>query len=545
MSAFGELSTEQLMRNKICPALHFRGGDSRRIDIFLRAAFSVLVVAVLLFSVVDPIQGDDSRPARRKQKPEAPQRPVLIRLDEDIDYRRAFFVRSKLFAARQLGADLILVEIDTPVGVKRECLELAQLLRDIDWAYTVAYIPKSATGGPFLLSLGADELIGSPESRIGDVGELSNESQLFAIRIAPEQGLSKFIQSARELTVDSGRSADLVEAMIDKDVRVYQKTAPGARAEFRIQRDEADEAPRDIGEGWTLLVESEKEGRLVLNGERAAELGVLDALAASQQEVDRHLNVNVPYTEYRYSSVDEAAYWLNTPLITAVVIIVGLVALYIEISSPGVGLGGVIAGLCAFLFFWGRFLGGTSGILEVLIFLIGVVFLLMEIFVIPGWGISGLAGLILMVMSAVMAGQTFILPTTEREWNTLLTSLVVLLGSSLIVLVIAAFITRRLGAIPIFNRLVLAGPTGEMATLDKGKDDKAKPNHPSHPPVSVGDWGVSESVLRPAGRARFGRSIVYVVSDGSFVEKGVQVRVVQIEGTRIVVTEVEPRTERA
>jgi membrane-bound serine protease (ClpP class) len=505
----------------------------------------VLVGSLLLLVWVGSIRGDDPRPGLGKQRPDSPQRPVLIRLDEDIDYRRAFFVRSKLFAARQLGADLILVEVDTPVGVKRECLELAQLLRDIDWAYTVAYVPNSASGGPFLVSLGADELIGSPESRIGDVGELSNESQLFAIRIAPEQGLSKFIQSARQLSEDNGRPADLVEAMIDRDVRVFQKTSPGGRVDFRIERHQADEAPRDIGDGWTLLVESEKDGRLVLSGERAAELGVLDALADSQQAVDQHLNVNVPYTEYRYSSVDEAAYWLNTPLITSVLIIVGLVALYIEISSPGVGLGGVIAGLCAFLFFWGRYLGGTSGILEVLIFSIGVVFLLMEVFVIPGWGISGLAGLILMVMSAVMAGQNFIVPTTEREWNTLLTSLVVLLGSSLIVMVIAAFITRRLGSIPIFNRLVLAGPAGDTTSLGKDKDDKAKPNHPTHPPVSVGDWGVSESVLRPAGRARFGRTLVYVVSDGSFVEKGVQVRVVQIEGSRIVVTEVEPQSERS
>jgi membrane-bound serine protease (ClpP class) len=143
-----------------------------------------------------------------------------------------------------------------------------------------------------------------------------------------------------------------------------------------------------------------------------------------------------------------------------------------------------------------------------------------------------------MMVSAIMASQNFVLPSTDREWNTLLTSLAVLLGSTLAVLVLASYITRRLGSIPIFNRLVLVGPT-ESGSVEIDKAS-GKPIAPSYPIVSVGDWGVSESVLRPAGRARFGRNIIDVVSDGSFVEKGRQIRVIEIEGNRIVVTEVDP-----
>ena len=72
---------------------------------------------------------------------------------------------------------------------------------------------------------------------------------------------------------------------------------------------------------------------------------------------------------------------------------IGAVALYFELSAPGIGLGGLIAGLCFTLFFWSRFLGGTAGWLEVILVLAGAAFLAVEIFVLPGFGIAGITGL--------------------------------------------------------------------------------------------------------------------------------------------------------
>ena len=106
---------------------------------------------------------------------------------------------------------------------------------------------------------------------------------------------------------------------------------------------------------------------------------------------------------------------------------IGLVALYLELSAPGISVGGLIAGLCAVLFFWSRFLGGTSTWLEVLLFLAGTVFLVVEVFVIPGWGVSGLMGLVLILVSVVMASQEFVVPSTGRQWNQLVTTLLVIL----------------------------------------------------------------------------------------------------------------------
>jgi membrane-bound serine protease (ClpP class) len=86
--------------------------------------------------------------------------------------------------------------------------------------------------------------------------------------------------------------------------------------------------------------------------------------------------------------------------------------------------------------------------------------------------------------------------------------------------------------------MVLAVPQGTDVplTIDKAT---GKPLPQRHPVVSVGDWGIADSLLRPAGRARFGRNIVDVVSEGSLIEPGRQIRVIEIEGNRVVVMEIE------
>ncbi|MDG2014185.1 MAG: NfeD family protein, partial [Pirellulaceae bacterium] len=224
-------------------------------------------------------------------------------------------------------------------------------------------------------------------------------------------------------------------------------------------------------------------------------------------------------------------------------ILMGLMALYFELSAPGIGVGGLIAALCAALFFWSRFAGGTAGWLEVILFVAGITFLLMEVFVIPGFGVAGFAGLILLFVSIVMASQDFVIPQTSTQVDSLLTTLLVISVATSVFLIGAVFVSHKFGKIPILNRLSLAPPTKEVDT----KVDKAtgKPIPVSHPLVSVGDWGVAESLLRPAGRASFQGKSIDVVSDGTYLEPGAQVRVIEIAGNRIVVSEIEKNSGTA
>lgn len=146
-----------------------------------------------------------------------------------------------------------------------------------------------------------------------------------------------------------------------------------------------------------------------------------------------------------------------------------------------------------------------------------------------------------MVASAVLAGQTFVIPNTTNQLSILTASLLVVLGSGVAFIVALAFLSRHFGKLPLFGRLVLAPPTsGPSEPVSKDKASKeSSPAADQRFAPSAGDWGKAETPLRPAGKIRIGDELVDVVTDGAFIEKGRNVRVVEVAGNRVVVREVE------
>ena len=486
--------------------------------------------------------------AKLQQRAEEFHKPVVIRFDGEINLKTSKFLKNRIGRAKSVGADLLIVEINSPGGMAFESIELAELLRDIDWAYTIAYIPREAISGAALISLGCDEIILGPTGRIGDVGVIQFDSQVFAFRYVPAKVISVFARHAQDLASAKGRPKELAEAMVDKDVVVFQKKdAAEGRPVFKTVRLENEdqnalEAAKNSGldvEQWGLVEESGPQRFLTLNSTAAVRLGLADSVIESRESLLESMNATGAVVEYNLNMTDEIVYWLNTLLVTALLIIVGLIALYVEFSAPGIGAGGLVAGLCAALFFWSRFMGGTSGWLELILFFAGILFLIMEVFVIPGWGISGLMGLVMIFGSVLMASQEFVIPESGHQWSQMTSSLLVLSCSGCIVLIGAVLISRRLGTIPVFNRLILQRQPG-VTEIDGEQKGVGKPLPPVHPVVSIGDWGVTESLLRPAGRVLFAGQSFDVVSDGEFVEPGIQVRVLEISGNRIVVSRVDP-----
>jgi membrane-bound serine protease (ClpP class) len=236
--------------------------------------------------------------------------------------------------------------------------------------------------------------------------------------------------------------------------------------------------------------------------------------------------------------MDSLVYWLNHPLITVLLFVVGLVALYIELSAPGISLGGLVAGLCFTLFFWSRFLGGTAGWLELILFLAGLVFLAFELLVFPGFGVCGLAGIALISISLILASQDFVIPGTPRQLERFAISMMVLVGSFFLFLGAALFVTRHFGRFPVLNRLALENPT-EAWDRHPADDGKATSIPNTHFQAALGDLGIADSPLRPAGKAIFDDEYLDVVADGTFVDAGSMVRIVKMQGNRVVVRAVE------
>lgn len=502
------------------------------LDFFTLPRQLLLAVFFVFFSFPGLLNGQIDA---RNEKPAEFKKPFLIEFEGPIDAKLSKHFHRKLAVAKSAGADLIILEIESPGGLKSESLRIAESLRDVSWAYTVAYIPKRAISGAALVSLGCDEIIVGQNARFGDIGEIYWDPESFAYRLVTEKMNSELVPQARSLAKSKGRPPELAEAMIDKDMQVFRRPL-GDGWEYQNVR-VGDDSP---GDNWELIEES-KEGRfLTLEGPRMVEIGLANAFSDNREQIADYFGIDITETRVlRYTNSDYIADLLCTPWLTGLLIVVGLLAFYLELSAPGIGVGAIVAAFCAVLFFWSRFLGGTADWLEAILFLAGIAFLAMELFVIPGWGVSGFLGLVLMVVSIFMAGQDFVLPSNERQWAEFVTTALVILCSGCVVLIGAAFITKKIGSIPVFNRLVLQPEPDKSIATAQQKDESGKPIPTTHPLVSVGDWGKTESLLRPAGRAIFSGRSIDVISDGAFIEPETQIKVVDIQGNRIVVVEVE------
>ena len=499
----------------------------------LRLALLVLSAAVFFSPAV---RGDEKKPPRDFD------RGVIVRFEGPITSMREQYLYRKLDEAKSRGADLVIVEIDSPGGQLLESLAIAEKLGGLDWAYTVAYIPREALSGAAIAALGADEIVMAPKARMGDAGPIFLAED-FLFRHAPEKIRSDLARQMRDLAEAHGRPPALAEAMVDMDLVVYhvknQKT--GKETYLSDAEIEASENPGDW-EKIKPVLESREGHFLEVNGRRAVELGLAEATVSNREELARRYGVADDLPVLEATLVDMAVYILNRPLITGLLFVVGLVALYIEFSAPGISIGGLTAGLCFTLFFWSRFMGGTAGWLEVILFLAGLVFLGVELFVIPGFGVTGLTGFLLILASLVLASQRFVIPENAQQFHTFGISLVVILLSGAAFLIVGVILTWHLGTLPILGNLVLAAPQPD----ENDAIDEAAASAPSRNDIAahrdgiaVGDVGIADSPLRPAGRVRFGDGFADVVTEGSFIEAGSQVKILKIRGNCILVRQVQ------
>ena len=485
---------------------------------------------------------EPANPAAEAAQPNY-QQPVLIEFRGPIDRFQNQLFQRKLQAAKRMKADLVVIEIDSPGGTVDDSLEISETLSEVDWAHTVAYVPDKAVSGAALASLGCDEIIMRPQSRIGDAGVIVLEED-FLFHYADAKYISYVVSHARVLAESKGRSPELVEAMIDKDVLLFKKVGADGKLEFATRRVEELQRQKDNVAGndlkvvldpnvWTLVSASDENKFLIINGKEAVELGFAQGNVASRAELAERYQLTGEFTVLKKNTADVLSYWLNRPLITVLILAIAVIALLVELSAPGISVGGIISALCFAMFFWARFFAGTAGALELVLFALGVAFLLMEIFVIPGFGITGILGFLLLVSSLILASQDFIIPTNSRQFSTFGTGLMSIVGAGALVLIGGAVITRYMGRLPILSSLVLAPPnpaesSGRHRESDKSKSELPKPEHFPN----IGEWGIAESVLRPAGKANFGGETFDVVADG-FVDPRQAVRVVDITGNVI------------
>ncbi len=422
---------------------------------------------------------------------------------------------------REQDANFVCLWIDSPGGSLQGSLDLANYLADLNPAKvrTVAFVPAEARADAALIAMACDQLAMTPDAVLGGAG---------AVDLAPEEVLITRETVRDHLAPKKERNWSLIAALVDPDTRVFRYTHKLDGAVAYFCQSELDQQADPTA--WTRGEEVTTPGRsLRVKGDTAHELGLsqntVQDFAAVQQIYGIENELVVAEPGWAHFLVD----WLADPTLAWLLLLIGGAALYAELQSPGIGIGGFVAGVCFLLYFWSKHLGGTADWLEVLLFAAGVACILLEMFVLPGTAIFGLGGGLLIITSLVLASQTFVVPHNDYQLAQLRDSLVGLIAVFAGVVVVAVLIRRYLPYTPFFNHVMLEPPSGAELEDISHREALVNLDH------LLGHQGTTTTQLTPSGKARFGHELVDVIADGEVIAKGAQVTVVEVQGNRVVV----------
>ena len=335
------------------------------------------------------------------------------------------------------------------------------------------------------------------------------------------------VTAGREVWLVRNKETRELRYVLSRDFRGQVEIPPGLAS-----------APSNPKGKWELLKVVDAEGELLtMDPSRAVEYGFASAiikpgLTDPFGPLMERYNVTVPPTVMSDNWSETLVGFLTSVEVTAILLFVGLLCVYVEMHTPGFGVAAVGAIVCFAILFGSRYLVGMAAWWEIAMFVVGFVLIILEIFVIPGFGVAGILGIIFCVVSLLAmlvanAPDKLPIPETDLDWAAFARGVLALGLAVVASIVVGAFIARWLPKVPVAGRLVLAAPAAP-STLPVGAESPLVA-------INSGDVGVVAAICRPAGLVRFGDNLVDAVADGAFIPVGTTVKVIKIEGNRIVV----------
>ena len=460
---------------------------------------------------------------------------IQFNLPSFIDERSAQWLTLEMSnqVARE-KVNLIILNIEANQGEVDACLRIAQRLVEFDQdkVRTVAYVKEEAVGPVGLVALSCSHLIMAPDSRIGGRGGLDEDidDQGPELSEADLLELKPLVQAVAEK-----KQADwsLMMSMLDPNLTLTRYRQKDKQSELiRILSNEEFESLEDR-DTWVPL--------RPIGGARG-----IDAVSAERASIARTIaeDMGQIQTMYQLQSspatvqptvtdrwVEKLAQFLTSPFVAPWLLFGAMFFFSTEMSAPGLGLPGFLATLCFVLFFWSQSLGGNADWLEIIMFAVGVVFVFIEIFALPGFGIFGIGGLLMIIVSVVLASQSFLIPRTTQELAQIPYSLLPVLGAGFGVIAGAFAIRKILPNSPYLRRMMLE----PRQRIDTGLEAQSDPEAVVDWSYLAGEKGVTVTKLYPAGKARIAGRVYDVVSNGQLVDKGEDIFVLEAQGNRIVV----------
>jgi len=270
-----------------------------------------------------------------------------------------------------------------------------------------------------------------------------------------------------------------------------------------------------------------------IRGRDAETLGLVEFLADDFASIRQHYQLDDEGTVIEPTWAHLFIERLASPQFAALLLFIAWFALMFEFMTPTITGAGFVSAVCFLLYFWAQFLHGTAGWLEILLFVAGLTGVLLEVFVLPGVGIFGFGGAALILVSIVLASQTFVIPRNQYQLEQLPRSLGVLIVGITGAVVALGILRHLIPRAPLFRRLMLERPDAQAMADQTRREMIVDFAH------LVGRQGESITQLTPAGKSRIDGQVVNVVSEGNVISRGTTIEVIEVLGNRIIVREVE------
>ena len=400
----------------------------------------------------------------------------LVSIKGTIDLGLSSYVQRALEEAVLNKAKAIILEIDTFGGRVDAATQIRDKVMSLNIP-SIAYVKNRAWSAGALIALSAEYILIDKSASIGAAEP----------RPADEKNISALRAEFTSTALSRGRSEDIAAAMVDKDVEIKG------------------------------IIEKDKI--LTLNAEQAIKLNFVDGNASSIEEVLNFLNLKDTKIVYIYPNwAENISRFVTNPVVSPLLLSIGFLGLIIEFWTLGWGIAGSIGIISLSLFFGGHIIVGLAGFETIILFVIGLLLLLAEIFFIPGFGLAGIGGIAAILTSIFLTFGNI----TQATYSILIALGVSIIGLLLLIKYIPSTRTWR--------KFVLSTEQKKELGYTVGTKDLKLLN---------GKEGIAITPLRPSGIVEVNGKKLNALTRGEYVDSNTKIKIISVEGNKIVVEAVD------
>lgn len=390
-----------------------------------------------------------------------------------VEYALLNFIKRGFEEAEKNGASVVILDIDTFGGRVDAAIEISKFLRE-QKKKVIAYVSENAWSAGALIALSTSKIYMHKGSSIG-----SAEPKKLEDWTTDEKMVSALRAQFESVATQMGYPVDLARGMVDKDVEI-----------------------KDL----------KPKGKLLnLTYEQALKYKLSSGTVSGIEEILTLEKCSTSYLKLEPTINEKIARFVCDPIVSSILLNLGILGLTVEFWMPGHIAPGLAGLICFALFFWGHSIANAGTLLPLILFLIGISLILIEIFVVPGFGLTGLLGL------GFTFGGIFLAFANPHEAIKVV-SVSIILTTILIIITLTYFPKSRF-----FKEVTLTATINSAAS----KIENIR---------YIGKVGVAITDLNPSGRVKIDDEIIQVVSDGQFISKDTKVKVISDEGNIITVT---------